>query len=242
MIETREIKIYIFKDDDGLFRADRLCHAVGHYFRGGEANPHKDLANRIADRTCLQVEKTLRGKPFFPKIPKLHLSISHSGAYWVCALATEEIGVDIQEHVMHRNETRQEAVVRFAKMARRFFHPVEAGFVEAESFYRFFGVWAARESYVKYTGQGIDASFSEHCVIPKQQEQWPELTPLLTEQLETLPADGLIQRQESVPLGQGNPVSWHAKEVWFWETVLEDGYTLCVCAGDEMPCRIIRCF
>ena len=28
-------------------------------------------------------------------------------------------------------------------------------------------MWAARESFVKYTGQGIDARFSEYCLIPE---------------------------------------------------------------------------
>ena len=119
---------------------------------------------------------------------------------------------------MTRSETRQEATVRFAKMAHRFFHPVEAEFVTLESFYRFFGVWTARESYVKYTGQGIDASFSEHCVIPDTKEHWPELTPPLP----------------------GPVVSWQAQGVWFWETIFEENYTLCVCAESEMPCRVVR--
>ena len=227
MTRTSEIMVCIFKADDGLSREERLLWAAEHYFgSAADTIPAKRAEDGKrsgvhVERELLQVEKTPLGKPFFPKFPHLHLSISHSGAYWVCALAPVEVGVDIQEHTMNRSETRQEATARFAKMARRFFHPVEAKFVETESFYRFFGVWAARESYVKYTGQGIDASFSEHCVIPEAEE---------------------MQQPVNTLLGQETGVSWQAQGVWFWETVFEENYTLCVCAGEEMPCRVIRCF
>jgi phosphopantetheinyl transferase len=190
------------------------------YCRENAGSAGEELAGRMLDSGCFQVAKTPLGKPYFPKAKELHFSISHSGDYWVCAFAPQEVGVDIQEHTLNRSETRQEAMVRFAKMARRFFHPVEAKYVEKESFYRFFGVWAARESYVKYTGQGIDAAFSEHCVIPEEEEQWPK----------------------NVSLGQETGESWHAQGAWFWETVFEENYTLCVCAGEEIPCRVINCF
>lgn len=73
------------------------------------------------------------------------------------------------------------------------------------------------------TGQGIDAFFSEHCVIPQNEKQWPELTAPLFAEFK-------------------NEVSWNAKGVCFWETVFEDNYTLCVRAGEKTSCRIIRCF
>ena len=220
MSRTNEIGIYVFKEDDGLGRQERLLRAAELYCRENTGSAGEEWAGRMFDRACFQVEKTPLGKPYFPKAKELHFSISHSGDYWVCAFAPQEVGVDIQEHTLNRNETRQEATVRFAKMARRFFHPVEAKYVETESFYRFFGVWSARESYVKYTGQGIDASFSEHCVIPEEEEQWPE----------------------NPQLGQGAGESWHAQGAWFWETVFKENYTLCVCAGEEIPCRVISCF
>ena len=238
MIRNSGIEIYIFKENDGLSRDERLFRAAEHYFGNEDDTIPAKRAEGVEPlgmylkREFLQVERTPLGKPYFPKAGHLHLSISHSGAYWVCALAPVEVGVDIQAHTMNRSETRQEATARLGKMARRFFHPVEAKFAETESFYRFFGVWAARESYVKYTGQGIDASFSEHCVIPKAQEAWPELTPPLSVHL--------MQNPTAAQSTHG--VSWQAQGVWFWETVFEENYTLCVCAGEEMPCRVIRCF
>ena len=46
---------------------------------------------------------------------------------------------------------------RYVNMAKRFFHEKEADYVQEKAPYqRFFRVWAAKESYVKYTGKGID--------------------------------------------------------------------------------------
>lgn len=228
MSRISQVLVCIFREDDDMSREERLLRSANHYFgtEAGNALPAEasswEEQEQHVKKDLLQVEKTPLGKPFFPKMEQLYLSISHSGAYWVCALAPMEVGVDIQEHTMNRSETRQEATARFAKMARRFFHSVEAKFVEEESFYRFFGVWAARESYVKYTGQGIDATFSEHCVIPKREEEWPEQGNALTG-----PLDGMY---------------WKAQGAYFWEAVFEENYTLCVCTGEALPCRVIRCF
>lgn len=218
MIMPSEIIVYVFKEKDTFNRNERLIRAAQLYCQENPDIFGGDQGDWSMDKARFLVEKTPLGKPYFPQARELHFSISHSGEYWVCAFGPGEVGVDIQEHTMTRSETRQEATVRFAKMAHRFFHPVEAEFVALESFYRFFGVWTARESYVKYTGQGIDDSFSEHCVIPDTKEHWPELTPPLP----------------------GPAVSWQAQGVWFWETVFEENYTLCICAEAEMPCRVVR--
>ena len=85
-----------------------------------------------------------KGKPYFPDAPAVGFSISHSADFWVCALAAGRIGVDVQ----------QQRPCRAVEIARRFFHPDEAAFIQKTP-ERFYEVWAAKESYVKYTGQGI---------------------------------------------------------------------------------------
>lgn len=244
---TSKIHIYFFKEDDGLSREDRLLRAAEYYFGSEMDNAFACTAEAgkrpgvFVDRKLLQIEKTPLGKPYFPNFPQLFLSISHSGAYWVCALSPVEVGVDIQEHAMRKSETRQEATVRFAKMAHRFFHPVEAKFVATESIYRFFGVWAARESFVKYTGLGIDASFARYCVIPEMRELWPELTPPLTAQsMQT--SEDMLSGQKTAIVQSDFSASWQAQGACFWETVFEENYTLCVCTGEALPCRVICCF
>ena len=112
-----------------------------------------------------------------------------------------------------QGESVEEAAVRFRKMAHRFFHPVEADFVDADSYLRFFGVWAARESFVKYTGQGIDATFSEHCVIPSEESKWPRM-------------DGSEETE-----------SWSAGGAYFSKVKFREDYTLCVCTKEK--CSVV---
>lgn len=104
---------------------------------------------------CSRVKKTALGKPYFPDMPALRLSVSHSDGLWALALSQSEIGVDLQAV----RPCQREAV------ARRFFHPEEARYIASGPEDRFFAVWTAKESYVKYTGEGITDGFREFSVV-----------------------------------------------------------------------------
>ena len=199
--------IYIFEPDDGKTTDERLAIAAKRYCR--EYGLQMEIA---LDKEIFRVARTERGKPYFPELPQVKVSVSHSGKYWVCACSGEEVGVDLQEHVRMQGESEEEAAVRFRKMAHRFFHPVEAKFVDEDSYLRFFSVWAARESFVKYTGQGIDADFSRHCVIPVQENEWPRMDS--SEGIET----------------------WSVEGAHFSEMRFHGNYTLCVCTKGK--CRV----
>ncbi|MCL1805216.1 MAG: 4'-phosphopantetheinyl transferase superfamily protein [Clostridiales bacterium] len=85
----------------------------------------------------------------------VHFSLSHSGVYCACAFHTRPVGLDLQIH----RECRREAV------ARRFFHPAEYAWLEKGGFKSFFQVWAAKESYVKYTGAGLAGGLDKFSVV-----------------------------------------------------------------------------
>jgi 4'-phosphopantetheinyl transferase len=44
-----------------------------------------------------QLQRTQRGKPFFPDYPQFHFNLSHSGQVAVCALDSTPVGVDVQQ-------------------------------------------------------------------------------------------------------------------------------------------------
>lgn len=100
------------------------------------------------------LERPPRGKPYFPDAAETRFSVSHSGAFWVCAVAAFEVGVDLQRHVD----------CPAGRIARRFFHPDEADWLEAHPD-RFFDVWTAKEAYVKFTGRGIGEQFGAFSCI-----------------------------------------------------------------------------
>ncbi len=119
-----------------------LLSAVNEW-RTSKIQSLKELEN------CIEIGA--HGKPYFKdKASFPFFNISHSGAYAVCALATCEIGIDIQkiqpysQRLLKRILTRQELL------------QLEQS-EEKESF--FCRLWSQKESYVKWSGQGITREF-----------------------------------------------------------------------------------
>jgi len=103
----------------------------------------------------LDVEEAPLGKPYFPQHPELCFSVTHSGDWWMCAIGARAVGLDLQVHECGDREA----------IARRFFHVEELAFLEERSFEKFFSVWAAKESYLKYTGEGISVELGDFSVV-----------------------------------------------------------------------------
>jgi 4'-phosphopantetheinyl transferase len=101
------------------------------------------------------VIKRENGKPVFENLGGLHFSVSHSESLWACVVCDIDIGMDMQAHVRCNKEG----------VAKRFFHPLEVEYLEANGYAGFYDVWTAKESYVKLRGSGIDDGFGEFCVV-----------------------------------------------------------------------------
>lgn len=200
---SRKVGIYIISEAEKDGSGNYVRKARERYFG-------------CPDSKDWEVKKTGRGKPFFSDRPKTGLSITHSGFFWGCAIGEGPVGLDIQKHVLRKTETVEEAAGRCEKLAKRFFHPEEAGLVSVEKTgaeeccRRFFWLWSAKESYVKYTGQGIDESFGAVSVLPKQKEK-----PLFTSPM----------KEEAY--------FWEGPKVWFCHMDLYPGYSLCLCTEEK---------
>jgi len=106
-----------------------------------------------------QVETGLHGKPFFPRQPQLHVSVTHSGDWWLCACSGQPVGLDLQIHRSHTDP---------AKLSRRFFHPAEEAWLAQRDHIPFYDVWCAKESWVKYTGTGFYQDPADFSVVDEQ--------------------------------------------------------------------------
>lgn len=91
-----------------------------------------------------EILRTERGKPYFKEAP-VEFSVSHTGPLWVCLIDTEPVGVDVQKIRPCRRE----------KIAERYYTPDEQEYAEAMGENGFFQIWARKEAYVKFTGDGI---------------------------------------------------------------------------------------
>ena len=92
-------------------------------------------------------------KPYLKELPHIGFSVSRSGEYWACVISGQQVGVDLQEEVFSGTE----------RITRRFFHPLEQAWLK-ERPEAFFRVWTAKESYVKFTGEGVTDAFGAFSV------------------------------------------------------------------------------
>ena len=109
-------------------------------------------------------KKGPQGKPFFADLSGIHYNISHSGKYVLCIFSRQEVGIDIQEH---RKAKYDRMLKRMVPESRRL-EILGSPRLEQE----FFREWAAREAYVKWTGQGLSMDFTR---IPME-EGWHAVT------------------------------------------------------------------
>lgn len=96
--------------------------------------------------TLPRMEKTLKGKPYFPDYPAISFSISHSGEYLLLAVGTRPLGVDIE-----CLKPRAEKLPQYALTAAEFEVYVEQG----ADWAAFYSLWTKKEAFVKYTGEGL---------------------------------------------------------------------------------------
>ncbi|MBD5460598.1 MAG: 4'-phosphopantetheinyl transferase superfamily protein [Lachnospiraceae bacterium] len=91
------------------------------------------------------------GKPYLEHDPEIFFSLSHSGEYAMCALADREIGADIQRR---QDACRGDRVAArwFAREELRYYEKARTGQERSDWFCR---LWAAKEAYMKLTGEGL---------------------------------------------------------------------------------------
>lgn len=124
----------------GGAKAELTVYSVSRLLDRLEELPRQSFAYRFGEN----------GKPYFRELP-FYFSLSHSGDYVFCALSTEEIGADIQQH------GKQSGRENRRHLADRFFSEEEKRALEAsgESEELFYRLWTRKEAYGKLTGEGV---------------------------------------------------------------------------------------
>ena len=114
------------------------------------------------------------GKPYLTEYPDVYFGLSHSGNVVVCAIAGQEVGVDIQKHVKAKENLAQRF---FTKEENALLEKIKAkqGAESKEYEEGFFRLWSIKESYIKYTGKGMkqglntfDIHFDEGIIRDKE--------------------------------------------------------------------------
>ncbi|MDD2217437.1 MAG: 4'-phosphopantetheinyl transferase superfamily protein [Eubacteriales bacterium] len=126
------------------------------YVKQAAANFLKEEGDDNFERALdFEVKRGEHGKPYFDSPDAPYFSVSDSGQLWVCAVANQEVGIDIQE-VKDKDYT---------DLAKRFFTEEEAEFVRLYGKEGFFLLWTRKEAYVKYKGTGLKEGLSSFSVV-----------------------------------------------------------------------------
>ena len=130
------IALFVLKEEAGFCRAQALGRCTAEYCA---------MAGRAAPQAA--VKKRPLGQPYFPGEAGLHLSLSHSGGLWCCALAPNPVGVDVERR----------RPVRVRALSARFFHPEEDALLltHGDEPALFFDLWTGKEAALKRLGLGL---------------------------------------------------------------------------------------
>lgn len=131
--------VLVFSNNDRRDYCERLSEGV-RIFTGDKSQCVK----------AGELKRSGLGKPYFATIP-VEFSVSHTGRIWLAAFSDKQVGIDAE---MIRD-------TYCGAISRRFFSRDERRYAEAYGKAGFFAVWSAKESFVKYTGNGIDDGFRE---------------------------------------------------------------------------------
>jgi phosphopantetheinyl transferase len=96
----------------------------------------------------LEIAYAEKGKPYLPEYPGMYFSLSHSGDYVALALSCHPVGVDIQE----KRELSDALQLKYFTEEER------------KSGYAPFAIFSGKESYIKFTGEGMSRSFTDFSV------------------------------------------------------------------------------
>lgn len=116
----------------------------------------EQILKALKNRKPVQMEKAPGGKPKISAPSGFFFNLSHSGDYAACVASDGEVGVDIQKW----------REISVESLSRRVLHEQEKTMIfrcnnEEDRKKAFFSCWAAKEAYVKCTGDGLSKDFRE---------------------------------------------------------------------------------
>jgi len=135
-----EVKVYIAKNEVDSSDAQWQNEM-------GKVLLKRGLRDWLCDENFVpNVKEAKGGKPYLVNCD-LHFNISHSQRYVVCAIGEVELGIDVQFHKRNNVDA----------VAKKIMSEVEwQGYQEAsDKANYFYDLWARKESFLKFTGDGI---------------------------------------------------------------------------------------
>ena len=109
----------------------------------------------------ISFETNIYGKPSIKSFPHFYFNISHAGKQVVCAIDNAPVGVDFEEIKPIGLD-----------IAKRFFTENEYTLIteepEEQQTLKFYQIWTAKESYIKFIGTGLSTPLNSFSVYKTQ--------------------------------------------------------------------------
>lgn len=200
-----------------VFKRDAKASLVGQLMLRKVIREALQLPNEL-----VQLERSDRGKPYYPAPLPFRFNVSHQGSYTVLAASSAQlVGVDLmrvdKERFLDRPGTK---LADFFHTMRRQFTPREWGNIrlgtEEDQLANFYRHWCLKESYVKAVGVGITM----------------DLLSLDFEVSEPLkPPGGIVVTSTGLSVsGQPPETTWR-----FEEQLLDESHCVCVALSPPVP-------
>lgn len=108
----------------------------------------------------IRIIRGKNGKPYIEGYEDFCFNLSHSGDYVALVYGDRQLGIDMEQ--LKQKNIRE----RDIKVAKRCFTETECAYVTGGDEESFFEIWTMKESYLKYTGQGISVPLNSFEVNP----------------------------------------------------------------------------
>ena len=134
-------RVQRFRREDAL-----RCLAAGALLRYAAA------AHNITEFTLAE---NPWGKPYLENQPDFHFNLTHSGQFAAVAWGRAELGIDLEPLQLRSS---------IHSLAQRYFTVPEQKYLfSGDSQRRFYEIWTAKESYLKYLGTGLTKPLTSFC-------------------------------------------------------------------------------
>jgi 4'-phosphopantetheinyl transferase len=170
-METNKLLLDDFKkDNENVELSDILVKLVLKDF-----NKVKSIGLTRAEMDSIGIKRDQYGKPSLidnrAVQGSIHYSVSHSGRFWACLMAFENVGLDIEDMDLWRGKNhddkplKRKKTLQYEAIAKRFFTPEEISYVASTGIEGFFDIWVRKEAFIKFKGKGLSLGFKSFSVV-----------------------------------------------------------------------------
>lgn len=189
-----------------LYSNNRKDQKAGH--RTGYALLSYALEKEYRMDRLPKIERGRYGKPFFSDYPQIHFNISHCNGMAVCALARQEVGIDVEKR-------RQVSLALVKKALTEQEREELQNYSEKDFEMGFLQYWTLKESFIKAIGKGLSFPLNKIEFYLEKTQIFQNLTPLLEVQ--------------DINLFDWIPIASNQKDWQFFQFFLKKDYLLSLC-------------